>query len=168
MNRPPDEWVLRHLPGRGSVPVRPGSPVDAALGVPDPAPRRTMELTLGYLGDLLWRRLPEAQPLLAELVVLEMDDAMAVGRELRPPTPLSIVSDVLWSPLLRRALEAHPRDRERLARYLAIVREAYVSEDSNKQVREALLIYVVDGLRSPEYLAIVEELDQDLFEIIRS
>ncbi|NUT53781.1 MAG: hypothetical protein HOV94_41800 [Saccharothrix sp.] len=137
------------------------------FGEPDPDPRATVEMSLGFLGDLVWRRLPEARPLVAERVVREMDDAMTVGRGIRRPTALSIVSDVLWSPLLRRALDASPIDRTLLARYLAVVREAYLSEASNDEVREALLIYVLDGLGSPEYLPVVEDVDRELFEIIR-
>jgi len=166
MGQSPEDWVIRHLPGGGSVPVRPGSPVDAVFGAADPGAGRTMELSLGYLGDLVWLRLPEARPLVADQVARELDDAMAMGRELRHPTALNIVSDVLWTPLLRRLLESSPLDRELLARCLAVIREAYTSEESNDEVRDALLVYVMDGLRAPDYLSIVEDVDRELFEII--
>lgn len=167
MSRPPDEWVLRRLPGGGSVPVRPGSPADAVFGTSDTGPQWTMEMSLGYLGDLVWLRLPEARPFLADRVVRELEDAITVGRELRRLTALSIASDVLWSPLLRRTLDSAPLDRDLVARCLALVREAYVSESSNDEVRDALLSYVLDGLGSPEYRPVVEEIDEEFFEVVQ-
>lgn len=161
MNRPPHEWVSRPLPGGGTVPVRRGSPADAAFSVP-PGPPGPDHLSLGPLGDLLWHRLPEARPLLVERVVRELEDAIALDREPRHPGAWSVVSDVLWSPLLRRALEATPQDRTLLARYLAVVREAYASGDV--EVREALSSYVLDGLRS--YLPLVAELDRELHDLV--
>lgn len=125
-----------------------------------------MRMSLGYLGDLVWLRLPEARPFLAERVVRELEDAITADREPRHVTALSIASDVLWSPLLRRTLDASPLDRELVARCLAVVREAYVSESSNDEVREALLVYVFDGLGSSEYRPVVEEIDREFFEVV--
>jgi len=127
-----------------------------------------MELSLGHLGDLVWMRLPEARPLLAELMEREVQDAINIGRGLNLLDSSSIAADVLWSPLMSRALEEDPLDRPKVARYLAVVREAYVADRPEAEhTRYALRTYVLESLAATRYRSVVEELDNDLFEIVQ-
>jgi hypothetical protein len=126
-----------------------------------------MELSLGFLGDLVWMRLPEARPLVAKRIEGEVIDAITIGRELQQLTSMSIASDVLWSPLLRRALEESPLDKEKVARFLAVIREAYLADrPEGEYTQYALRTYVLEWLAQPEYLSIVEDIDRDLHDII--
>jgi hypothetical protein len=75
-----------------------------------------MGLSLGFLGDLVWMRLPEARPFVAKRIEREIDAAITAGRELRQLTSSSIASDVLWWPLLSRALDESPLDRQKVGR----------------------------------------------------
>lgn len=72
-----DEWRRVELPDGKSFPVRRNSPLDAAFPE-DAAPTPDMPMTwsLGLLGDLMWMRLPETRPFLAELITSELEHAM--------------------------------------------------------------------------------------------
>jgi hypothetical protein len=167
---PEDGWRTVRFPSGLGLPVRSGSPLDAAFSqdAEERSAAGPMELSLGYLGDLVWMRLPEARPLLADRIEREVQDAINIGRGLNHLSASGIAADVLWSPLMRRALEEDPLDRAAVARYLAVVREAYVADRPDAEhLRYALRTYVLESLAEARYRAVVEELDDELFKIVQ-
>jgi hypothetical protein len=160
-----DEWRRVQLPDGKSFPVRAGSPLDAAFSGDDP-PQIPMPLSLGVLGDLMWTRLPETRPYLAEHITREVADALEEDRELMLLVG-SLVPDALWHPVMAPTLDAYPRTRDRVAAQLAVVREAYLTDDQDQTATQsALESYVFDYLRYPPYREIVEQVDPALAALL--
>ncbi|MCP2249651.1 hypothetical protein [Lentzea aerocolonigenes] len=165
-----DDWVRIQLPGGSSVPVRRGSPVEAAFGTsPVPAPTDRMQWSIGLLGDFLWLNLPECRPFFAEQIKAEVEQAIDHDRELRPLQPMDIADYVLWQPLIEPALEARPMDEQWVSRLLRVVREAWELEPPPwEDTRYGLRVYVLERLDVPEHLPVVERLDPALYAAIRA
>ena len=165
-----NEWRYVRLRSGRSIVARRGSPVDAAFPddeVGEPEPGIPMPLSLGFLGDLLWMRLPETRPFLAERIRRAVEDAIDSDRELWRLTPGEIAPDALWWPVLKPALEAYPASHGSLVRQLAVVREAYLAEGPEQEpIRYALDAYVFDWLRTPEHLSVVRTVDPELANLI--
>jgi hypothetical protein len=126
-----------------------------------------MPWSLGILGDLLWTKVPESRPALAELMVDHIESAMAAGRELVPPLPGEVAPDVLWFPLLEPALDAYPAGRDRLAVLLSVVFDAYRADGpAHAGIRAALENYVFEYLAEPAYRRIVAEVHPDLSALV--
>ncbi|NKE61039.1 hypothetical protein FXN61_31355 [Lentzea sp. PSKA42] len=167
MSEQDDDRVWIHLPGGPAVPVRGGSPLEAAFSSSDPGEK--MSWSLGLLGDFLWRNLPECRPFFAERLKHEIDEAIEQDRELHAVWPLEIACDVLWYPLIRPALDADPMDEELVARLLRIVREAWALEPPPwEDTRYGLRVYVLENLDVPEHISVVERLDPVLHQVIRN
>lgn len=161
-----DGWRRVELPGGASFPTRRGSPIDAAFT--QPPGLAPMTPSLGVLGDLMWTRLPETRPYLADRLTREVEDALDAGRPLALLVG-DLVPDALWHPVLRPTLDDHPRTRDGLAVQLAVVREAYLAEHPDQAAtRYALVHYVFGYLWEPRYRAIVEEVDAALAALVAS
>lgn len=147
-------------------PVRPGSPLAAIFAAPSP-PSVPMPWSLGVLGDLLWTRLPETRPLLAELMIRQIEDAVEYDRELLPVQEGDMVPNALWHPVLKPALERFPADRDHLAEQLSVAFDAYQAEGPDRDaVRYALQVYLFEWLLEPAYIGIVTELHPDLAALV--
>ena len=149
-------------------PVNPGSPLAAVFGGQrDSALPVPMPWSLGVLGDLMWTRLPETRPLLADRLVRTIEDAVEYGRELIPLLAGEIVTEALWWPLLKPALEAYPADRERLTGLLSVVFDAHQADGPDQNgIRYALHVYVLEYLSDPGCREIVAELHPDLAALV--
>lgn len=164
-----DGWRRVELPGGTSFSARRDSPVDAAFAEgATPAPDVPMTWSLGVLGDLMWMRLPESRPFLAELITSEVAEAIEYGRGLMLLVG-EIVPDALWHPVMRPALDDYPRTRDRVVAQLGMVREAYLADHPDRDAtRGALQNYVLYNLQERRYLTIVEEVDPELAALIHS
>jgi hypothetical protein len=165
-----DEWRNADLGNGRVVPVRRGSPLDAAF--PEGEVRRlpansAMPWSLGLLGDMMWMRLPETRPFLAKLIESELEDAISAGRELMRPLLGCVVPDALWHPVMKPALKDFPRSRERLEEMCRVVLDAFQADPSDKDgVRYALVHYVLGWLDEPEYRVVIEEVNPELAELV--
>lgn len=120
------------------------------------------------LGDLMWMRLPETRPFLAERIASAVEDAIDQDDELMLLVG-DIVTGALWHPVIRPTLAAYPRSRDRLAAQLRVVREAYLAEHPDQGATRGMLAdYVFYNLQEPRYLAIVKEVDPELAALINS
>ncbi|MEV6896491.1 hypothetical protein [Amycolatopsis sp. NPDC051372] len=162
-----DTWRRVELPGGRSFQARRDSPVDAAFPEHGDADV-PMPWSLGMLGDLMWMRLPETRPILAEHIAREVEDAMDAGRELMMLVG-SIAPDALWYPVMEPTLEAYPHTRDRVAAQLMVVWEAYHAEHPDRDATQyALEQYVFINLQYPPYRGIVEEILPDLATLLAS
>jgi hypothetical protein len=147
-------------------PTRPGSPLAAVFGTPS-GPAVPMPWSLGVLGDLLWTRLPETRPPLADLMVWHIESAVNANRELIPVLAGEMVPDALWLPVLRPTLDRFPADRERLAEQLSVVFEAYQAEGPDQDgIRYALHTSLFEHLMEPGYREIVAEVHPRLSALV--
>lgn len=164
-----DEWRRVELPNGTSFLARRNSPADAAF--PEggtPTPDVPMTWSLGLLGDLMWMRLPETRPFLAERIARAVEDAIDQNDELILLLG-SIVPDALWHPVMRPTLDDYPRTKDRVAAQLRVVREAYLAEHPDQDAtRGTLEDYVLYNLQEPEYRRIVEEVDPELASLMDS
>lgn len=164
-----DETRRVYRPHGASFEVRSGGALDAIYSDSEPAePHPVMPLSLGILGDLMWLQLPDSRVRLAKLIVNEVEAAVQSGLPLCVLVG-SIVTDVLWHPLIQPALDNYPETRMQVQVYLRVVREAYLRDESpTTGTRWALEEYVFDNLKYSPYREIVEEVDMELAEIIGS
>lgn len=126
-----------------------------------------MELSLGVLGDLMWSRLPETRPLLARLIIDEVESAEAAGRELRQLEPGDLVPDALWLPVMRPTFQRYPADRGKLVDQLQVVFEAYQDDGPRRDpIRYFLWHYLLHHLQDPPYKEIVAELHPELAALV--
>lgn len=127
-----------------------------------------MQWSLGLLGDLMWMRLPETRPFIAQLLVSTVETAMSHDWELFL-LPGDIVVDALWRPVMLPALDDFPRSHDRLFAQLQVVREAYTTVYPGQDAtNEMLEHYVLDNLRAPEYWQIVQRVDPEIELLIDS
>ncbi|MFI5611662.1 hypothetical protein [Amycolatopsis sp. NPDC051903] len=162
------DWRRVDLPGGRSFQARRGSPVDAAFPERGDVTDVPMSWSLGVLGDLMWMRLPETRPFLAERIAREVEDAMTTGGELVMLVG-SIVPDALWHPVMKPTLNNYPRTKDRVAAQLRVVLEAYRAEHPDRDAtRYAIEQYVFIYLQDPPYRAIVEEVDPELASVVTS
>ncbi|MFC4856928.1 hypothetical protein [Actinophytocola glycyrrhizae] len=165
-----EHWRRVDLPNGTSVPVRRNSPADAAFshdvtalgsGVP-------MSWSLGTLGDLMWMRLPETRPFLAERIARAVQDAIDQDDELILLVG-PVAADALWHPVMRPALDSYPNTKDRVAAQFLVVGEAYLADHPDWDARRgALENYVFSNLQEPEYRHIVEEVDPALASLIEA
>lgn len=126
-----------------SFPVRRDSPLDAAF--PESTASTSdvpMTWSLGRLGDLMWMRLPEPRPFLAELITSELQHAMNARRELTLLVG-DVVTDALWHPVMRPTLDGYPRTRDQVAAQFQVVREGYLADRPDQDATREN----ADGLR---------------------
>ncbi|MPZ81400.1 MAG: hypothetical protein GEV28_13750 [Actinophytocola sp.] len=127
-----------------------------------------MTWSLGLLGDLMWMRLPETRPFLAQRIARAVEDAIDQRRELWLLVG-DIVTGALWRPVMCPTLDDYPRTRDRVAAQLRVVREAYLADHPDQDAtRYMLMHYVLYNLQEPEYRRIVEEVDPELASLMDS
>ncbi|QRP42709.1 hypothetical protein [Amycolatopsis sp. FDAARGOS 1241] len=147
------DWRRVELPGR-SFQARPGSPVDAAFPERGDVTDVPMSWSLGVLGDLMWMRLPEARPILAEGIADEVENAMDAGRVL-----ILLVGDLvtdLWHRVMEPTLNNFPRTKERVAAQLRVVLEVYRAEHPDQDttrymIEQSVFIYLQEPPIGPSW-----------------
>lgn len=122
-----------------------------------------MDWSLGHFGDLLWMRLPEARGMLLEQAEQEFERAIDGDDELMLPSPVGMASEVLWSGILKPALDAYPRTRSAVERYCAFLRNALdVDGVAGEEIRVALEDSSLDRIMGSKYRPIIHEIDPKL------
>ena len=153
--------TVRSWPGAGP------SPVDVARSLPPVEPDAPMQWSLGPLGDLMWLRLPETRPFLAQQLISTIETALRNEWDLYL-LPVDIVVECLWQPVMIPALEEFPRSKDRLGAQLEVVRDAYTANHRDAGTNDTLVDYVFYNLREPKYWKIVKEVDPETASLIES
>lgn len=163
-----------NLGGGKSVEVNAGSL--AALGLEELSRNQDVDLdkpmswSLGLLGDLLWRLVPESRSLLAEQIERELEAAIDSNRELISVSTRTIASECFWHPFFQPALDGYPGKNSELIRYFCVLHICWTNLEYPGDMgnsKDALNKYVFEWIATTKkYLDIVQSVGGDLFDIL--
>lgn len=133
---------------------------------------KPMGWSIGLLGDLLWRYVPESREALAEKYREELENAIYANRELSRVSTREIASECFWGALLQPAFESFPDSRKALVRYLHVLRIGWTVVNypgDMGETKDALHKYVFEWIAPNEtYIGALRGVDPDLYRILYS
>lgn len=126
-----------------------------------------MDWSLGELADQSWSRLPELRPIIAQMAIAELNEAIEEGRDLERVSAYWLASE-LYRSLLRPALDAFPQSRDVLARACTVLRSTLESDSTNQSLdADAVQHRIVGRLSFGADVPKIAEVDPILGDLLK-
>ncbi|RJQ69560.1 hypothetical protein D5S17_30705 [Pseudonocardiaceae bacterium YIM PH 21723] len=168
-----DQFRTVLISGGRVVRVRRGSMWDLALsdGYQPDEQRLEMPWSLGFLGDVLWLFLPESRPVIRQLLIDNVDEAIEDSSSLFPLSDSEIAREVLWEAMVEPTLQGLPGTAARLTEYCDFLR-FLLGVDNKLRVgveygKEVLTKYVLDKIDREPYWDMMNAHDPEFASLVR-